>query len=240
MTKIAKVVANSRLGEVNATASNILTAYAKSSIADDVILLDFISQLTETNTSLTTAIDRDKALSELDKYDDIRDKVLQNINLYLRGMVCVPDVSIKAAATQLSNIFQKYGIGITWLSYNEESAKINSLLGDLATSESQENIAKLLLLDQIVQALKDAQKQFSTVYYNYVEQLRKADEKQSASECKQEVLGVINNKVITYLRGMLTFNSKVYGTLAKDIDIIIDRNNEQVRKRKNSISNESD
>ncbi len=235
MMKIAKVTPNSRISEINATASNLLTAYAQSGITEDTTLQNFIDQLTEANSALTLAIDKDKAFSELEVYDDVRDKALQDLYHYLQGLTRVPNPATKAPAVALFAIFQKYGLSIVGLSYNEESSKIDSLLVDFATEDNQSHITQLSYVSDMVQVVKEAQTQFSTVYYNYVEQLRKAGDQSSASELKPQVLDVINNKLVVYLRAMLTFNTEVYGNFAKEVAIIIDRNNETVRARKKKV-----
>ncbi len=230
--KIAKVTPNSRVGEVNATATNLLTAYTQSGITEDTTLQSFIDELTAANTALTLAIDKDKTFSELEAYDDIRDKALQDLYHYLQGLTRVPNLATKAPAIALFAVFQKYGLSIVGLSYNEESSKIDSLLTDFATEENQSYIAQLSYVADMVQAVQKAQTQFSTTYYNYVEQLRKTDDEPSASELKPQVVDVINTKLVVYLRAMLTFNTEVYGNFAKEVAIIIDRNNETVRTRK--------
>lgn len=232
MTKISKLIVNSRLGEVNATASNVQVAYAQSGITEDATLQGFIDELTEANNALTLAIDKDKALSELEIYDDTRDRALQDLFYYLQGMSRVPEGPAKEPANRLFTLFQKYGIGIVALSYNEESSKIDSLLADLATTESQAHIAKLPYVEQMIQSIKDAQAQFSTAHYRYVEQLRKLSNQPNASELKPQVLDILNNKLVVYLRGMLTFNPTQYSNFAQELGIIINRSNEQVRNRK--------
>lgn len=227
--KITKVLYQSRVSEVNATATNVLKAYTESGITDDATLQSFVDELTAVNDALTLAIDKDKAVSKLEEYDEIRDKAMQDLYHYIEGYTRVPNKSAEVPAKHVFDIFQKYGVGIVGLSYNEQSSKLDSLLKDLEIETNKTATESLMYVPQMIEALRKAQEDFSNVY---VEQLRETGKEQTASDLKPQVLDIINNKLIVYLQAMITFNADVYGNLAKDVAIVINRNNEIVRERR--------
>lgn len=229
--EIARLLTNARVGEVADSGGSIQNVYATSGITDDATLQMIIDELKESTDALTSAVEKDKAVSKLEQVDEQRDKALQDIYHYLQGLLRVPG-DVAASAGRLLTIFEKYGIGIVSQSYAEQSTSINSLLGDWSSDESETDMASIFYLTGMVTTLSEAQKTFESTYESYLTELAKSKSEQSASAIKPETLNIINNRLVKYLRAQAEFNAETYGDFAQKVNIVITRINGNVRERR--------
>ncbi len=231
MLKILKLESRVRLGELGGTVSHVLEAYSQSGITEDAILQSVIDELSAINTSFTVAMTQSRMLSELENYDDMRDSVIRGIYYYLHGCTHLPVETTSSAAKRLLAEFKKYGLGVSKLSYTEESGQLNSLLGDLKNTDNAADITAVPNLKEMVEKLEQTQKDFQRMHSKYLSQLSQVQNKQTASVLKYDLMGVLNDKLVVYLRSQIIFNQDTHLAFAREVALIINKINGNIRER---------
>lgn len=229
---IEKMIRNSRTTEVAATSTRIVEAYNNSGLTTDAYLPNMFNTLGDLTNNLTAAIKRTKAESELETKDEGRDQPTRALFFLVKAHTAHPDAEIRAAALKLEKVIDKYGLKIISESYATESALVNSLLGDLAAPEMQAALALLPAGPELLAALQTAQTAFDAARVAYETERAREGTQANASEIKKEVLALINNKAVPYLRAMEAVNDATYGELARTVATIIADNNLVVKKRR--------
>ncbi|MGD9994256.1 MAG: DUF6261 family protein [Salinivirgaceae bacterium] len=228
---IQKINYQSRTTEVAATSTRIVEAYKSSGLTTDAYLPNMFTTLESRTNALTAAIRRTKAESELETKDEGRDRPTRALIFLIKAYTAHPDAEIRAAALKLEKVIDKYGLKIISESFATESALVNSLLGDFAAPELQEAIALLPSCAEILASLQTAQTAFDTARVAYEAERAREGTQANASELKKEVLALINDKVVPYLRAMEAVNDATYGAFARTVATIIADNNIVVKKR---------
>ena len=226
-----KIIHQSRTTEVAATATRMIGAFKKSDRDADAFLTTTFTALEQEVNRLTVAINRSKAESELEIKDELRDDSLRSLHYLLVAFINHPDAEIKAATEAVTAIFEKYGLSIISESYASESAMINSLLLDLEDSDLATAIAKLPGCTGIITGLKNSQVDFEETRIAYEEEKGAESTKDSATVIKKEVVTMINDKLVVYLRAMNQVDMETYGSFYLTITEVISDNNEVVKKR---------
>jgi len=229
---IPKLISQSRTTEVDTASDNLLAAYKKGSWDNDAYLVTIFTELETESNQLTTAINRSKAESNLDKKDVARDENVKALNYLLVGSIHHPDTAIKTAAENLFVVFSKYGLKMTQASYSTESALIDSLLEDLAANKLQADIAAVSGCAEIIAKLQATQNDFKSTYFAWEEKKAQEGLTQCATDIKRKVLSTVNEKIVVYLNGMKQANEALYGELSQTVSQIISDNNEAVKKRR--------
>lgn len=228
---IDKVMTTSRVTEVDAVSMRMLTAYQTTNRTTDSHLSAMFTMLESQSAALTAAINRSKAESDLKEKDEARDTQLRALYFLIMGFMNYPDTDIQQYAQKVNNLLEKYGLCIIGESYATESSLIASLLNDLANEELQTAIASLPGYATVITALQTAQQAFENARIAYEQKKAQESTRSNATQLKVEVLGLINKKIVVYLRAMEVVDAENYGAFARTIGTIIADNNEVVKKR---------
>lgn len=221
----------SRVTEVDAASMRIIGAYKTTSLNTDPHLAGMFAALEPLTGTLTAAINRSKAESDLEAKDEVRDEQVRALYYLVTGFLHHPNADIKAAAKKVDKVFEKYGVRITGESYATESSLIASMLDDLSKQKLLDAIAQLSGCAEIIAALQAAQTNFETARIAYEQEKAEESTQNTATTVKKEVLTLINEKIVIYMRAMEIVDIETYGPFARTIAEIIDDNNEQVKKR---------
>lgn len=232
MQEISKILSNSKTTETDTSSGRIISAYQKSGLSSDVFLTGVFSVLIPVSENLTGAIKRMKAESVLEEKDEKRDGYVRGIYYLVQGFLHHPDAAVKAAAVKIDDVIENYGLTIVSESYATETSLIESMLEDLGTTELQVSIEALSGLSQLIANLREAQTEFEQAKLEYDEERVKEGELESATKLKMDVISIINNKLVVYLRAMEQVDNEKYGTFAQTVATIIDDNNTAVKKRR--------
>ncbi len=223
---------NSRVTEVDAVSIRMIGAYKNTTLSSDAHLVKIFSALESESVLLTSAIRRLKDESVLEEKDEVRDDNVRAVHYLTLGFMHHPDPAVKAAAEKVEKVFDNYGLSITGESYATESSLVNSLLADLAKPKLQAAIALLSGLTEIIAALQAAQTDFEETRIAYEEEKAKEGTLENATAIKKEVVAIINDQLVVYLRAMIQVDEPTYGNFARTIAEIIADNNEVVKKRR--------
>jgi hypothetical protein len=228
---LEKLMTNSRVTEIDAVSMRMIGAYKNTTLSSDLHLVSMFSALAPQTVLLTAAIKRIKVDSMLESKDETRGDEVRALNYLILGLLHHPDVEIKAAAQKVEKVFDNYGVAITGESYAVESSLIVSLLGDLAKPKLQAAIAKLSGCAEIIASLQAAQEDFEATRIAYETEKAEEGTHANATTIKKEVLDIINDQIVIYLRAMEQVDEPNYGAFTRTIAEIIDDNNEVVKKR---------
>ena len=232
METLNKLIAGSRAAEVNTVGSKMIIGYEKNDWSSDAHLTTIFDLLKARNDALTGAINRIKAESDLEEKDEVRDEKVRAIYYLILGYTHYPDLTIKTAAVKIDAIFEHYGLEIITKSYSVESSFIESLLLEFTNPDIQSSIDALPGLRPLITELTDAELDFKTASVAFDNEKGKEGTQESATKIKLEVVNVINEKIVVYLRAMIQVNEPTYGELTRTIAETIEENNIIVKKRK--------
>ena len=233
---IEKILTNSRVTEVDAATRRIVSAFEKNGLDSDPHLAGIFSELKPFSASLGAAIRQSKAESNLDVNDVDRDDEVRGLHYLILGYLHNPNPVIREAAEKVAKVFDKYGVGIATESYATQSSLVNSLLDDLAKPDLQEPIAAMPGCAERIASLKAAQNKFEAARVDYETEKANEATRETATSVKKQLLKIINDKLVIYLRAMVQVDEATYGKFGGIVGEIIDENNETVRRRKNAES----
>ena len=235
---IEKVILSSRVTEIDALSLRMNKAYKNSGLNTDPHLQTMFGQLQNLSGSLTTAINRSKAGSNLEVMDEKRDEQVRSLSYLIQGYLHHPDPAIKEAALAVKSVFDKYGVSITGENYATESSLVTSLLEDLSDDGLQDAIEQLSGCAETISALQSTQNEFETARLTYESEKAEESTISNATAIKKEVVSLINNKIVVYLRAMEIVNESMFGSFVRTVAEIIGSNNEVVKKRRKKESEE--
>lgn len=229
---IDNLKSTSRVTEVDAVSMRMLGAYQTTSLSSDPHLSTMFTELESLSAALTAAINRSKAESDLEEKDEARDTQIRALYYLVMGFLHHPDAAIQQAAQTVNKVFEKYGVSITGESYATESSLIASLLDELSKQKIQNAIALLPGCADVITALQAAQQAFEAARITYEQEKAQESTQASATKQKPELVALINDKIVVYLRAMEVVDEETYGAFARTIATIIAENNEVVKKRR--------
>lgn len=229
---IDNLKSTSRVTEVDAVSMRMLGAYQTTSLSSDPHLSTMFTELESLSAALTAAINRSKAESDLEEKDEARDTQIRALYYLVMGFLHHPDAAIQQAAQTVNKVFEKYGVSITGESYATESSLIASLLDELSKQKIQDAIALLPGCADVITALQAAQQAFEAARITYEQEKAQESTQASATKQKPELVALINDKIVVYLRAMEVVDEETYGAFARTIATIIAENNEVVKKRR--------
>ena len=232
MAALSKLNYSIRTAETVTLLKNIIVQYELEDWSSDSYLTGIFDQLKPVSENLTEALNRIKAESDLEEKDDVRDSKVRALYYMVLGFLHNPDDSIKTASQNINSVIDNYGIDIVNQNYSAESGMIDSLLNDLSKTEVQSSISALPGLSQIITELQDAQSAFAQAQFQFESEKGKEKSELTASQIKREILAIINDKLVVYLRAMVNVDSSKYGALTATIKQLIDDMNVIIKKRK--------
>ncbi|WP_296706505.1 DUF6261 family protein [Treponema sp. UBA7570] len=223
-----KVISKVRVTEVDGLSDALVRLYkADEGVSSDAFLKSVMDEIEKLSVAITTAIKKDKVLSNLEEADGVRDEAVKNLSTLLDGYEVFPVAAKKEAAKKLKAVFDKYGKSITTANYVSESSLIESLLEDFSNEE--ETVCALDGIKEILEQIRSAQDSFvkASDEYNAASSVKT----ESASSLKKPLLSLINDKLIPYITAMQMANSAVYADFATKAEGEIKRVNEIVSRR---------
>ncbi|MBN2164955.1 MAG: hypothetical protein JW717_01625 [Marinilabiliaceae bacterium] len=236
---IEKIYLKSRVTEIDAVGTRIIVAYEGSKIDNDTHLANIITGMKSVSSKLNESIQRLKAKSALEEKDEARDSKLQNFYYLILGFVHHPEVGISEAANKVMQILNINGLQIISESYATETSLIHSVIRELDKPEMKQAMALLSGGEQSLAAVKESQSEFEKTYSIYEADKALYSTYDNASSLKTELVKIINNQLVTYLRAMVMVNEAAYGNISRTIGQIIADNNETVKKRTKRVKLET-
>lgn len=233
MEKLNKVNTDMRVRDVADLGTNINTELDLSSL-EDANIISVKDDLAVIQSRLKSAINEIKVESLLDSADAKRDTTTRSLLYLNRGYLLHPDAATREAAIDIEKVLSRYGFELITKNYSTQSASTESLIRDLRAAEVASKVAILPGMQTIVDQLEEDQNHFKTTEMQWNAALIQDDDSESATVLKRELLKLVNDKLVIYLRAMMQFNPEPYSGLIKAISKHIGRANNLVKRRKNN------
>ncbi len=231
MRKISKVFNDIRVAEMSDLTTNLLSEIDKAP-ADDAHMLSLKEQIQPLNNQLLAAINKDKAASDLDNFDAERDGVYRSLLYLAKGYLHHPDASIREAAMAVDAVIEKYGFDLVNEAYGVQSALTESLLEDMAKPEIAAKAEQLPGLSDLKIKLDGKQTNFKTAEAAWNDARSTGQQSENASSVKRELLKVVNEQLVVYLRAMIQVSPELYLDLCSKTALLIDSANSIIRRRR--------
>lgn len=228
MNKLMKAI---RLQELDGVTDSLWGIFSEdAAVKKNAFVAEKMTALHEQSESFTTAILQDKVLSNLDTLDAARDSAFSALEKGIAGYAQLPVPALQAAAAPLKAICEKYKkAGITKAAYIAESSQLESLFKDLAAPALAENIASLSGIAESITALRTAQDEFAKAFNDYIK--NKSEKAYSATSFRKPILSLINDDLVPYLNAMVIAKDADCASFAAKLETLINRTNEQIKKR---------
>lgn len=222
----------SRVTEVDAGSERMIGAFQISGLDTDPHLSLMFSTLGPLSVKLSTAINHIKPDSTLEEADEDRDTKGRSLFYLVNGLCYHPSKRIKEAALKVMAVLNQFGLSMFSENYAVETSLISSLLIELAKTEMQEAIAVLPGCADMITQLQASQDYFKQTRIAWEQEKAEDGTHKNASEIKAEVLELINDKIVVYMRAMEVVIPETHGAFARTLAEIIEDNNEVVKKRR--------
>lgn len=237
---IPAILNNSWNTEVYNTSNACIKAIKASSNNADPNLVKILNVWEPKSQLLLTAIKHMKTESQLEKADTNRDNCARGVFFTNKGALYSMDDTVRNAAEKVEKILDNYGLAMLDESYASETTLLKSLLEDLSKANLQDTVAAVPGLTATIAQLQEAQDSFSALSDAYEKDKSVEGKQDNASTIRKEVIQLINQKLIFYLKGMWAVDEETYGALGRNIAQIIKDNNENVKKRANKKEEEQE
>ncbi|CAG37725.1 unknown protein [Desulfotalea psychrophila LSv54] len=231
MATISKVRESSRNADINNLATRILKEFSKNDWSSDTYLSPILTELTTLDDDFTLALNRLEAYSQLAEKDEVRDEAIRALFYLVDGYTYIPLPKMKEAAAVIDAVLSQYGMGIQREDYSAESARINSLLTDLAEPDIVKAIANLKGMDDSISILATAQEEFENIAMSQGELIAGKESLASATRLKAEVIQITNGSLIEYMNVMSKVKPETFASISADIAQFVKQNNELAKRR---------
>ncbi len=205
-----------------ATFADAAVKMLKEAGIEDAKLDKIIEKADSLSKKLTTAIKRDKTVSNLDEADSKRDELLRVLATMLEGYAVVPVEKISQSAKRLLAVFLKYGRQITAESYARESALVKSLLEDLSAQNFKADIENLTGVGETIEKLSEAEEDFRAKSAEYLKAGATIEE--SATLVKKELVSYANDTLIPYVKTLCALDESL-SDLKSEFSALIEKAN---------------
>ncbi|MBS2210951.1 hypothetical protein KEM09_06045 [Carboxylicivirga mesophila] len=230
---IEKVLKRMRVADTVHLGNAILDELGKSTI-EDVNITAIKSEMSTICIGLAGAVNETKVLSMLEKYDTLRDNTYRSLLYLNKGFLLHPDTKIRAAASEVQQVLDKYGFSLVDHNYASESTLIDAFIRDMKMPLIAPNVSVLPGLPAILSQLQTDQDLFKSAERSWHEARAEDGKTLNATALKHELMKVINDKLVLYLRAMVQLNPASFGELSNNISMHISTANELVKRRSNS------
>lgn len=233
MDEINKIIREIRIADMAGVADTINSELRQSSL-DDAHISAIQAEMEPLYTNLVTAINKDQAESDLDKYDTSRDEVYRSLLHLCKGYLYHPDAQVSKAAAKVDAVTDKYGFELTNQGYSAESALLDSLMADMALPEIAPSVEVLPGVKELKAQLLTEQDKFKAAEAVWLKARSEQKLSESATSVKHELLTVINDKLVIYLRAMSMINPEPYRALSSKLSLLIDQVNTVIKRRRSN------
>ncbi len=232
MTIYSTLLTNIRVSALSGLANRMVAFYETKDLTAYPDYAHFTTSLKELSVQFNTALNQEKALSELADLDAIRDNSYRSLYQMVQAYSNAPSAEIVEAADRVFAIFSRYGLSIMSMAYDDETGMLDSLLTDLSSEDLASDIVKLPFVTSLIEELQAAESNFKGVSNLYEQS--KASQKEgspAASKLKAPLLIVINKHIVNYHTALAAFKGEVFGNIANTLEGMIESENIVTRSR---------
>ncbi len=229
--KVPKLNGQARIIETDSVAKGIYAGFQTSSLTEDQHLSKMMSELNGLSLRMTGAIGAVETESSLDEKDGERDGDTRDLFNFVKGQCSHPSKEIKESALVVWDTLDSFGIGIVSERYTIQTSLAKALLEKLADPSITAHIAKVPGVDTLIEKVKTSNDSFEVASLAYEHTKAHSTIKDSATDIKKEIIPLINNRVVVYLRAMATVDEPNFGEFTRVTAQLIDNTNKAIKNR---------
>lgn len=227
---IGRLNSRSKVSEIDESIQQIVLGYDNSGIEDDLMRAMFRG-IRYKSVLLSRTIGTQKAESRRSGIDEDRDKAYVGVITIVEGYLASPLDSLRNAAELVAEIFPKKSSDVTKASINVQSSIVKSLLTDLQEPAVVTAVEALPGLVEQIALLTAVQSELNEASLEWESVKAESDKALSASELKEKILPLVNDKLLLYLQGMAVASPNTHGEYARLVKQIVASNNSAVKRR---------
>ena len=163
-----------------------LTESTLSIAAPVPVVAEELSALQATFDKFLEGLQKDRAASDKATLDKTRDQIISGFLLHVRAEDNFPydDATFRNTIRNIRRITERYGFAITRLPYNEQSAQVDNMLGELEKID----MTGLELLSRWFTPIREANEAFKAAADTFVQDIAATAQQDAASTIAPELL----------------------------------------------------
>lgn len=222
---IKKIDNNIKISEALNGLENIVIAIKEANIVGDKYFLMLTTMLKDTVDEFRFSVNYRRTKTNLPEFNQNRNECLRAVFSVSKGFEFFPDEDIKKAADVFLNTLNKYSLSMIKENYATESTRIKKMLADFESDELKNAIAKLNPLSELIENLKNAQKQFDNAVQCWSDSNKEDNQIKSSYSLKMESLSILNQKLIPYLNIVVCLDEDLFGNISGIINNLVIKTN---------------
>ena len=222
-----------RVAEVAGLAHTLCSLYEScaAALSADVYLRNVMADLRDLSDRILDALRNNRLISSLEKFDAHRLRCVSALINLKKGYDKLSDEPTQSHWTVLQPVFENYLSAIQAGNYQSKTALIQALLLRLSDADLAAHLEGLGTMKTAVDRLRDAETAFEDMQVEYQHQLLD-DKTESATDLKEEIFELINQKLVVHLEAKCNEDAATYGEFARLVDAPIRAENAKLRRRK--------
>lgn len=231
--KFNRLLQGLKVAEVAGLAHTVCGIYESRSteLSADVYLRNVMTDLRGLSDRILDALRNNRLISSLETFDAHRMRCVSALVNLKKGYDKLPNEYIQSHWTALKPVFETYLSAIQAGNYQSKTALIQSLLLRLSAGDLTVHLDELDTMKTAVDQLRDAESSFETKLLEYQQRILE-DKTESATDLKEEIVELINQKLVVHLEAKCNEDAATYGPFAKLVDAQIRAENAKLRRRK--------
>lgn len=197
-----------------------------------------MTDLEDLSKRINGAVKHNKTIASLEKYEAARETSIVAIANLAKAFNRLTDSTIQSAWTCVKPILDDFLPSISEGNQSSRTTLINVMLTRLAEPSVASSVATLPGLEQVLAELKAAQTDFVGKRLEYLK-LVLQDKSEIATDLKDEIMTLVNERLIVHLEAMCKMQPAAYGEFATLVDALVSKCNERVRRRRKRKTKES-
>ena len=232
MIKIPKIKTNIRIHDTARLGARVSGVLEESTV-EDANIDTLKTNITSSTSLLRMVLDKNMGKSLLEMSDDQRDNTSRSALYLNKAYLLHPDKNIREAASAVDEVFGRYGFDLTKMNYTAQSEANKVIFRELKSEELAPQVAILPGMTEVLSQLEADEEKFIADQKEWTDALAKDKLTQTASAHKAELLKLINDQLVSYLRAMMQLNPEAYQEVCSKISVLIEEANDLVKRRQN-------
>ncbi len=222
-----------RVAEAAGLAHTVNSLYEScaATLTADVYLRNVMADLKDLSDRILEALRNNRLISSLEKFDAHRLRCVSALVNLKKGYDKLSDEPTQSHWTELRPVFENYLTAIQEGNYQSKTALIQALLLRLSQSDLAAHLEALGTMQTAVDRLREAETEFETMQVEYQHQLLE-DKTESATDLKEEIMELINQKLVVHLEAKCNEDAATYTAFAQLVDAQVRAENAKLRRRK--------
>ena len=230
--------------EVSTLSKNIELALAKGDWSEDVTLTKILNLLIEENKIFSAALSTSKAGEHtiiLRELDEISDRTFLSVKYFLWANTFeVDEEKADDARFMYDKVFAQHNLNLHRQSYENQMALSAALIDHMKEPKLKAKMDGLTGVSERFEKFTVASDNFRSKFNEFKEEEAKLKDMISPSSQKNVVRSLINDKLLTYLNGVVIGLPEKYGEILREINKHIESANTKARARKTLSENQEE